>query len=331
MIANKRDRRHKDAIHFSQRTPDDRLHVFFAWLPADLLHAPGIDWTHLPSQAAGYLIRSVGTSPDAAYLAMAAVTAMDAISTASLLSMLFSLHSLLQMLRTVYEIEDISDLYHDHIWNDFVARTPMPKVYRGQIKAYSCATNKHFPAYLERLSTEERSHMLHYALPPLPPDFLKYMFETIRQREESLALRQQHQQLKEQQARAYIAQRCQENADVTCQELREGLGSRGIRMGNKRVNSIRGELNLKRPGGSRAEHLRSSSVHARARDWLVQQRRLNPNVRVHTLQAGLQESFGLEIGTRQLNNILRELGVSRPGPHQTSTEASQKTSALDAD
>jgi transposase len=131
------------------------------------------------------------------------------------------------------------------------------------------------------------------------------------------------QQLKEQQARGYITDQCHENPDITCQELREGLKSRNIRMSPRRVNSLRRALGLKRPSGSRAAHLRSSSVHPQARAWLVQERTLNPDMRVSTLQAGLREIFQINIGTRQLNNVLRELGVSRPGPHRLKTEASQ--------
>jgi uncharacterized protein YneF (UPF0154 family) len=38
-----------------------------------------------------------------------------------------------------------------------------------------------------------------------------------------------------------------ENPDVTCQELREFLTRKGIRMGNKSVNTIRRELGQQRP------------------------------------------------------------------------------------
>ncbi len=147
---------------------------------------------------------------------------------------------------------------------------------------------------------------------------------------EKNAARQRRQQKKEWQAKAYITDRCSEKPDVTCQELRQGLRSTGIPMSAKHVNSIRRELGLQRPSGSRAEHLRSSSVHAQARDWLAEQRHQDPDVRVHTLQANLRGTFGIEIGTRQLNNILRELGVSRPGPHRSKVKANKSTSALDS-
>lgn len=133
------------------------------------------------------------------------------------------------------------------------------------------------------------------------------------QYEEKSAAAAQRQQLKDQRARAYIAERCGKNPDTTCQELHEGLKSMGIPMSPKRVNSLRTELGLKRPSGSVARHLRSSSVHAQAREWLFEQRSQDPDVRVWQLQTGLLESFGIDIGTRQLNNILKELGVSRPG------------------
>jgi hypothetical protein len=159
----------------------------------------------------------------------------------------------------------------------------------------------------------------------MPQNFLK-QYEGAARHEAPSEGRQRsplHQQLKEQQAMGYITDRCHENPDVTCQELREGLKSRNIRMSPRRVNGLRRALNLKRPSGSRAAHLRSSSVHPQARAWLAQQRKLNPDMRVSTLQAGLRETFQITIGTRQLNNVLRELGVSRPGPHRVRAEASQ--------
>jgi len=152
-----------------------------------------------------------------------------------------------------------------------------------------------------------------------------------RRYEEKGATAAQRQQLKEQRAKAYIAEECGKNPDTTCQELRKGLKSMGIRIGTKRVYSLRTKLGLFRPSGSVAGHLRSSSVHAQAREWLFEQRSRDPDIRVRQLQTGLLESFGIDIGTRQLNNILKELGVSRPGPHRRSTEATRKTSVSDAD
>ncbi len=52
------------------------LRLFFAWLPALLHDAPGIEWDQLPSQAMGHLVRTVADHPDAIPIALAVGCAM---------------------------------------------------------------------------------------------------------------------------------------------------------------------------------------------------------------------------------------------------------------
>src|SRR5260370_12083821 len=56
------------------------IRAFLSWPPKVLHDTPGIDWTHLPSNVTGYLIRSVAHSPDpipitvAIHIAIATIT-----------------------------------------------------------------------------------------------------------------------------------------------------------------------------------------------------------------------------------------------------------------
>src|SRR5258708_30127601 len=53
---------------------EEQLEAFLAWLPRELADIPGIDWTTLSPEAMGYCLRTVGASPDAAALAIAAAS-----------------------------------------------------------------------------------------------------------------------------------------------------------------------------------------------------------------------------------------------------------------
>src|SRR6266487_1255270 len=47
------------------------LDALYDWLPDEIRHAPNIEWANIPSNVIGYLIQTVGTSPDAPYIAFA--------------------------------------------------------------------------------------------------------------------------------------------------------------------------------------------------------------------------------------------------------------------
>ena len=71
--AGTKKRKGPTGLHFFARwKPEDQLKAFWAWLPTELHDAPGIDWTMLAPDIMGYFVRTVGHSPDAAVLAVAA-------------------------------------------------------------------------------------------------------------------------------------------------------------------------------------------------------------------------------------------------------------------
>src|SRR5260370_1138964 len=86
------------------------VRAFLAWLPKVLHDTPGIDWTHLPSNVMGYLIRSVADSPDAIPIAFAIGCAMDSIRNRTLETYSHQLASLLRRLRIQYAISETSEI-----------------------------------------------------------------------------------------------------------------------------------------------------------------------------------------------------------------------------
>src|SRR5258708_40356309 len=86
----------KRRINFSDG--DHALHVqaLFAWLPEDLHDAPGIDWPQLPSEVIGYLVNTVGKSPWASSLALAAGIGRGAMKNKSLKKSIMKIHVLLR-------------------------------------------------------------------------------------------------------------------------------------------------------------------------------------------------------------------------------------------
>lgn len=62
---------------------EDQLKAFLSWLPAELHDAPGIDWATITPEIMGYLVKTIGNSPNAAVMAMAAATIHGAIDQSS--------------------------------------------------------------------------------------------------------------------------------------------------------------------------------------------------------------------------------------------------------
>src|SRR2546421_12713631 len=95
----------RGAYNFGQWERAEQLRAFYAWLPSVLNDAPGIDWAQLPPELMGRCIRTIGTSPDAAYLAMADASAYGRVTADSLVQLLRHLHSLITTLRQDSGIE----------------------------------------------------------------------------------------------------------------------------------------------------------------------------------------------------------------------------------
>ena len=162
------------ALNFRDpRERETHLRAFLAWLPKVLHDAPGIDWTRLPSDVMGYLIRSVGDSLDAIPIALAISCAMDGVGNNTLHTYSHQLTSLLRRLRTDYGMREFSELGTRQIWDRFVAgRTLSPGDTRS-LTAYESLQTLHVRAYLERLTERQRVVWEQYALPQLPAGFIK--------------------------------------------------------------------------------------------------------------------------------------------------------------
>ncbi len=163
-------------LRFFDWDRESQLQAFFAWLPEELHDAPGIDWTKIPSRTMGYCIRTVGNSPDAPALAMAAAVAYGAMTNPSLQNLIVSLKHLFQGLRDVCGMEHIADLQHVHTWHNFLAHTQRTEGRKKQVKAYLAVARKHFQGYLQRLEPVDRQRMQAYTFPLLPHNFLQTHF-----------------------------------------------------------------------------------------------------------------------------------------------------------
>ncbi|OLC62554.1 MAG: hypothetical protein AUH89_01135 [Ktedonobacter sp. 13_1_40CM_4_52_4] len=149
--------------------------AFFAWLPKELYQVFGIDWTQLPAEVMGYCIRTIGTSPDAAYLAMAAATAFGAVTSPSLLNMLSNLKALFHTLRFVCGMQHLSDLRRETLWNEFAAKTSATMSRSRQLSWYSAVSTRHYPGYLRRLEAGDYFLMQRYQMPVMPNGFLRHV------------------------------------------------------------------------------------------------------------------------------------------------------------
>lgn len=159
---------------FGELDTTSQLQEFFAWLPQELYNAPGIDWKELPIRIMGYLTRSVGKSPDAAFLAMSAASISGAVDTPTFAKMLGSLNNCLIALRNACQIKHVSDLERQDVWYDFISKTEVTDTRYRMLQSYSSVSASHFPAYLQRLNEQDRLRVQKYKLPPLPHEFLKH-------------------------------------------------------------------------------------------------------------------------------------------------------------
>lgn len=163
----------KNLRHFVTWERKDQLRVFLEWLPQELHDAPGIDWTSLDPPVMGYCVRSVGRSLDAPYLAIAAASMSGAVTRGTVIHQLSALNTFFQTLRQFCKMEQVSDLKHERIWNDLATKTTVTYRRKQQLKAYMTISTGHIPSYLQRLDSKARLRMQSYALPLMPPRFVR--------------------------------------------------------------------------------------------------------------------------------------------------------------
>jgi hypothetical protein len=165
-------RQDKRRINFSNGDHEQHLQMLKAWLHPDLRDLPGVDWTNLPSKIIGYLIDTVGDSPYAPHLALAALAASGPITTHSLRSMLSTLYGLMNDWRRLGLVCDGEKLTKD-VWNEYVTKTEKNVRRRKQLLNYSSFSDRHIPDYLEQLDAGVRRRLAHYIHPRLTTRFVE--------------------------------------------------------------------------------------------------------------------------------------------------------------
>src|SRR3989442_5687231 len=108
-------------INFSDGNHALHLQTLLTWLPDDLHDALGIDWTHLPSAVIGYLVNTVGESPWASSLVLAAEVGRGAMNELALKNSISCLHCLLRDVQKLCGIEQISELTKS-VWESYVTQ-----------------------------------------------------------------------------------------------------------------------------------------------------------------------------------------------------------------
>jgi hypothetical protein len=161
---------------FTRWERKDQLRAFFAWLPQELHDAPGIDWAAVAPEIMGYLVRTIGNSPDAAILAVAAGSIHSSMDQSSQYTHLKGLGRFLKDLRASMLMQGLADLKEEQIWFDWAAKQAQKESGRKKLSSYVTHITGHFPRYLRGLTLSEQQRMQRYALPTPPVDLSKKYF-----------------------------------------------------------------------------------------------------------------------------------------------------------
>ena len=153
------------------------LHVqaLLTWLPDDLRDVPCIDWTQLPSTVICYLINTVGGSPWASSLALAAAVGREAMNEPSLLKCITCLNLLLRGIQSLCGSEHVAELTK-RVWESYVSQKERTPVDDTHFKVYSAFTESHFPDHLGQFTPQEYARLDPYVLPRLPRGFMNQHF-----------------------------------------------------------------------------------------------------------------------------------------------------------
>ncbi len=157
-------------VNFSDGNRALHLQAFFKWLPETLHDAPLINWTQLPSRTIGYLVNTVGDSPFAETLAIAAFTATAPLREPGLMHHVSSLNILLNELQTLCGLQNVAGLT-SKIWEAYMAKKKLTPGSYNYFKAYTAFTESHLPDYLEQLNPSQSARIAPYLLPRLSRKF----------------------------------------------------------------------------------------------------------------------------------------------------------------
>jgi hypothetical protein len=170
-------------INFSDG--DHALHVqaLFEWLPDELHDVPLIDWTQLPSEVICYLVNTVGESPWASSLALAAGAGRGAMKENTLRDAIMGINRLLRSVQRLCGIEQVTGLTK-RVWESYVTGRELTPGEYNDLKRYAVFTQRHLPAYLEQLNPQERARLETSVLPPFPRGFCQQHLPAATYREE---------------------------------------------------------------------------------------------------------------------------------------------------
>lgn len=157
---------------FRELPREEQLSQFYRWLPQALHDAPDIRWDGLPREVMAYAVHLLGETLDAAPLAVAAAVMTGWVQPVTQVQTLSNLAQLLITLRKSAGMKEVADLSQEQIWRTFAVATERTGKRSKQLAFYSSLSSRYIPAYLQRLSPDERQRMQAYALPALPPGFM---------------------------------------------------------------------------------------------------------------------------------------------------------------
>ncbi len=157
-------------VNFSDDNRSLHLQAFFQWLPEEFHEMPLIDWTRLPSKVIGYLVNTVGDSPFALPLAIAAFVGVGPMKEHGLQHRLTGLNCLLREIQVRCGVRSIAGLT-SNAWETYVARKELTPADYAYFKAYATFTEYHIPDYLEKLNPRQYARIEPYVLPRLPRKF----------------------------------------------------------------------------------------------------------------------------------------------------------------
>src|SRR5260370_708737 len=172
----KRRKRARGLHHFVHWDREDQRRAFLNWLPVELHDAPGIDWTAISPEIMGYLVKTIGNSPNAAAMAVAAASIRGAIDQSSQYTCIKHIGQLLRSLQTTTSFQCLADLKQEQVWFDWAAKQEKREAARQRLTSYGAIATGHFLRYLRRLTLPEQQRMRAYALPPPPADLSKSCF-----------------------------------------------------------------------------------------------------------------------------------------------------------
>src|SRR5438132_3615282 len=121
---------------FTRWDREDQLRTFFAWLPQELHDAPSIDWAAVAPEIMGYLVRTIGNSPDAVILAVATASVHGAMDQYSQYIHLKSLGRFLKDLRATTPMQCLEDLKEEQIWFDWATKQAQKEDGRKKLGSY---------------------------------------------------------------------------------------------------------------------------------------------------------------------------------------------------